>query len=208
MVRLVPARESVFKEPLHNAWLRAEDLYVDKDEDGEDEEDHDYTVSEISNFIVMGPAVGSAPLRFWMTSFSDTLLFKLAVEQLLSIRTVGSMAVERVAKTLKHSIQTSTRNRIADPNAEWMLRGSMDLKLLEGKIRPMELARSVHKRKQRMQKHLRKQATKEGALKIGTVDKDDEEEEEEEERSSSIGEEQCICRKFPRFRKFRKFRKF
>ena len=151
-------------------------------DDGEDEDDHDYTVLEISNFIgKTGPAGGSAPLRFWMTYFSGTHLYKLAGEQLLSIRTVGSIAVERVAKTLKHSIQTSKRNRIADPNAEWMLRGSMDLKLLQGKIRPMELARAVHKEKQKLQKQLCEQAREEGALKIGTVDKDDEEEEEEEE---------------------------
>ena len=41
----------------------------------------------------------------------------------------------------------------------------------------MELAR--HKEMQKLQKQLCEQAREEGALKIGTVDKDEEEEEEE-----------------------------
>ena len=66
----------------------------------------------------------------------------------------------------------------------------MDLKLLEGKIRPMELARAVHKEMQKLQKQLCEQAREEGALKIGTVDKDDEEEEEEEEEGGGGVEEE------------------
>ena len=53
-------------------------------------------------------------IRFLQTYMSDSRLFQMVILPLLSMRTTGSIDVERVAKPFKHNILRKERNRLSD----------------------------------------------------------------------------------------------
>ena len=54
----------------------------------------------------------------------------MIAKQLMSIRTEGSISVERVAKPLKNKVWTNERNRLGPGNAAMMLRVGLNLRFL------------------------------------------------------------------------------
>ena len=63
-------------------------------------------------------------LQIFFETFARNNTFYLKVAQpLLSMRTTGSIDVERRIKPLKHNIMTKKRNRLKDPKGISLLRG-------------------------------------------------------------------------------------
>ena len=67
------------------------------------------------------------------------LLYKKVLEPLLSMRTTGSVAVERVAKPMKHKVLTSCRNRLGIERAKMLLRVGMNPRFLMEKRKHMKM---------------------------------------------------------------------
>ena len=68
---------------------------------------------------------------FWWEAFKPkSPLYIEIAKPLLSARTVGSIAVERVAKTLKNKVLAKDRNKLGVGRAETLLRVGMNLRLL------------------------------------------------------------------------------
>ena len=76
-----------------------------------------------------------------LTFFSilpKTPFFKSLVEPLLSLRTTGSIAVERIAKPMKHKVLEKQRNRLGIVKAELLLRVSLNLRALMARGKPLK----------------------------------------------------------------------
>ena len=58
----------------------------------------------------------------------DSEFYLLVAKPLLSMRTVGSIDVERRVKPLKHTILTKKRNRLQDPKGICLFRASENLR--------------------------------------------------------------------------------
>lgn len=69
-------------------------------------------------------------LTFFNQVQDDTGLVKKAIVPLLSMRTTGSIAVERVAKPLKNFVKSKTRNRNGLDKTEVYLRAGIYLRFL------------------------------------------------------------------------------
>jgi hypothetical protein len=54
----------------------------------------------------------------------------MLIEPLLSLRTTGSITVERIAKPMKHKVLEKHRNRLGIPKAEMLLRVGLNLRAL------------------------------------------------------------------------------
>lgn len=72
----------------------------------------------------------------WFEGLARTNEFYQRIAKpLLSMRTVGSIDVERVAKPLKHAILTAQRNKLADGKGTALLRCNQNLKhMLNAKL--------------------------------------------------------------------------
>ena len=57
-------------------------------------------------------------------------LYTVLIEPLLSLRTTGSITVERIAKPMKHSVLEKHRNRLGIVKAELLLRVGLNLRAL------------------------------------------------------------------------------
>ena len=73
----------------------------------------------------------AAVLAWWGINFSATALYKYAAKSLLSLATVGSITVERAAKTLKNMVWTKHNARMGAASASMLLRLGMNLRLLQ-----------------------------------------------------------------------------
>ena len=73
----------------------------------------------------------------WYVSWASTEpLYTLIGKPLMSLRTTGSMTVERVAKPLKNSVCTKSRRRLKPKVASILLRTGLNLRfLVESKMR-------------------------------------------------------------------------
>ena len=69
-------------------------------------------------------------LTWWLGTAPNTLLYKKIASLLLSMRTTGSISVERVAKPLKNKVMTDTRAKLNTGTAEVLLRAGLNLRLL------------------------------------------------------------------------------
>jgi hypothetical protein len=69
-------------------------------------------------------------LLWWDTFYPMSPLYLTIAKPLLSARTVGSIAVERVAKPLKNKVMSKERNQLGVGRAEVLLRAGMNLRLL------------------------------------------------------------------------------
>ena len=59
--------------------------------------------------------------------YAHSEFYLLVAKPLLSMRTVGSIDVERRVKPLKHNILTKKRNRLLDPKGQCLFRASENL---------------------------------------------------------------------------------
>ena len=70
----------------------------------------------------------------------ETGFVEKVVIPLLSMRTTGSIAVERVAKPLKNFVKCKTRNRISLDRSEMLLRAGINLRFLHEANKVMKKA--------------------------------------------------------------------
>jgi len=72
-----------------------------------------------------------ARLQFFSLVPGDNKLYCKVIEPLLSVRTTGSIAVERVAKPMKNDVLTKFRQRLSEERSELCLRVGMNLAFLK-----------------------------------------------------------------------------
>ena len=85
------------------------------------------TIDEVEEWIVSNDGI-KGRLRFFETFARNNDFYMKVVKPLLSMRTTGSIDVERRIKPLKHNIVTKKRNRLKDPKGVSLLRASENLK--------------------------------------------------------------------------------
>jgi len=73
-----------------------------------------------------------ARLNWYGTFAANSELYLKVAKPLLSMRTVGSMDVERTVKPVKHEIMTRNRNRLSDPKGVALFRAKVNLKHIMG----------------------------------------------------------------------------
>jgi hypothetical protein len=73
-------------------------------------------------------------LRFF-ADLTPTPYFQLVAKPLLSIKTTGSISVERVAKPLKNKVATQERNRLSTDKRTLLLRAGLNLRLKRESLR-------------------------------------------------------------------------
>jgi hypothetical protein len=100
-----------FREPLPEP-VSAEQLEINNEA---------ITVQEVITWVEETNNV-SARLEFFDTFGSNNLFYILVARPLLSMRTVGSMDVERKVKPVKEKILTKYRNRLKDPKGVALFR--------------------------------------------------------------------------------------
>ena len=69
-----------------------------------------------------------------------TELYQSVFKHLLSIRTEGSISVERVAKPLKNKVLTKERNRLGTGRAELLLRAGLNLNFIRAAKQDLKIA--------------------------------------------------------------------
>ena len=85
------------------------------------------TIDEVEEWIVSNDGI-KGRLRFFETFSRNNDFYMKVAKPLLSMRTTGSIDVERRIKPLKHNIVTKKRNRLKDPKGVSLLRASENLK--------------------------------------------------------------------------------
>jgi hypothetical protein len=86
-----------------------------------------FTINFVSEFV---KSTGNMHSRLrWFEAFAaHSEFYQLVAKPLLSMRTVGSIDVERRVKPLKYNILTKKRNRLLDPKGVCLFRASENLK--------------------------------------------------------------------------------
>ena len=69
-------------------------------------------------------------MAWFLTWQPDSKLFLRVAKPLLSLRTTGSMSVERVAKPLKNFVHTTFRSRMTPGESSMLLRAGLHLRFL------------------------------------------------------------------------------
>ena len=68
--------------------------------------------------------------RFFNVYYPNSDLYIKVIKPLLSMRTTGSIDVERVAKPFKHNILRKAHNRLSDENGRILFRAAQNLRYL------------------------------------------------------------------------------
>ncbi len=85
------------------------------------------TIDDVEQWIVRGGGIQGRFCFFETFARNNEVYLKVA-KPLLSLRTTGSIDVERRAKPIKHTIMTKKRNRLVDPKGVALFRASENLK--------------------------------------------------------------------------------
>ena len=88
-----------------------------------------FTIKQVQDWVEEHGGVAGR-LRWFEAYAPNSAFYRLVARPLLSIRTTGSIDVERKVKPLKRMILTKTRNRVADRKAEMLFRTSQNLRML------------------------------------------------------------------------------
>ena len=107
----------VFEEPLPRA-VSNEQLKVNNT---------NFTIEEVKDWVERHGSVNGRFL-FFETFVPNNEFYQKVAKPLLSMRTVGSMDVERRIKPIKQDILTKKRNRLYDGNGVALYRASENLK--------------------------------------------------------------------------------
>ena len=81
-------------------------------------------------------------LAWFEAWFPQSRFYTKLAKPLLSLRTTGSMSVERVAKHLKVAVYTKHRNRLECGNKKMLLRTGLNLRFLLGMKVAMKATRN------------------------------------------------------------------
>ena len=89
----------------------------------------DFTFDQVQEWIE-GSDVIAGRFRFYEAFGKHSEFYQRIAKPLLSMRTVGSIDVERRIKPVKHEILTKKRNRLLDPKGIALYRASENLRHL------------------------------------------------------------------------------
>ena len=92
------------------------------------------SVAEVKDWVERHGSMAGR-FRFFETYMENNEFYQKVAKPLLSMRTVGSIDVERRVKPIKHTILTKKRNRLKDPKGIALYRASENLKhIMKAKI--------------------------------------------------------------------------
>ena len=98
------------------------------------ENNKQFSVADVKDWVVNNGSIAGC-FRFFETYASSSEFYQMVAKPLLSMRTVGSIDVERRVKPIKDSILTKKRNRLKDPKGVALFRASENLNhLMKAKI--------------------------------------------------------------------------
>ena len=86
-------------------------------------------LGQVSNWITKHGGINGR-LRWFEAYVPHSKFYRRVAEPLLSVRTAGSIDVERAVKPIKNSILTKDRNKLDDGKAGVLMRASENLKFL------------------------------------------------------------------------------
>ena len=86
-----------------------------------------FTVEDVKKWVEKNNSMDGRFQFFELYAVNSEFYLKVA-KSLLSMRTVGSMVVERRIKPIKHTIMTKQRNCLLDPKGVVLYRASENLK--------------------------------------------------------------------------------
>ena len=86
-----------------------------------------FSVEEVKEWVEKQNAIDGC-FQFFETFAASSEFYLKVANPLLSMRTVGSIDVERRIKRIKHNILTKKRNRLQDPKGVVLYRASENLK--------------------------------------------------------------------------------
>jgi len=86
-----------------------------------------FSVEEVKEWVEKHNAIDGR-FQFFETFAASSEFYLKVAKPLLSMRTVGSIDVERRIKRIKHNILTKKRNRLQDPKGVVLYRASENLK--------------------------------------------------------------------------------
>ena len=101
----------------------------------------EFTLAQVRDWVVAHRHL-EGHFRFFKVYRPNSLFYQRIALPLLSMRTTGSIDVERAAKPYKNSMITRDRNRLSDEKGIVLFRGGRNLKHL-AKAK-MELKGTVH----------------------------------------------------------------
>ena len=86
-----------------------------------------FTIKDVQDWV--GRHDGVRRRFLWYETFmANNKFYQMVAKPLLSMRTIGSMDVERRVKPIKYDILTKKRNRLQDPKGIALYRASENLK--------------------------------------------------------------------------------
>ena len=88
------------------------------------------TYEEIKHLVNIQKGIEGL-LNWWEISHGQSLIYRHIARRVLSLPSVGSMAVERVAKPLKHMVMTHARSHTGSETASLLLRVGLNLRFLQ-----------------------------------------------------------------------------
>ena len=92
-----------------------------------DNKNKSFSVEEVKEWVEKHNAIDGR-FQFFETFAASSEFYLKVAKPLLSMRTVGSIDVERRIKRIKHNILTKKRNRLQDPKGVVLYRASENLK--------------------------------------------------------------------------------
>jgi hypothetical protein len=87
----------------------------------------DFMISDVKEWVERHGAMNGC-FQFYETFAETSEFYQKVAKPLLSMRTVGSIDVERRIKAVKHEILTKKRNRLQDPKGVALFRARENLK--------------------------------------------------------------------------------
>jgi len=145
------------------------------------------TLQDVRNWIEITGGHESRLEFFQMVP--DNLCHKMILTTLMSMRTTGSIAVERIAKPFKVNVLSKKRNRLLTSNAELLLRVGLNLRFLLDHRKESKAALVVGNGWTNVKKAPPTSAQNEAALELELEEESDREDKEEFSEEEEFDEE-------------------